>query len=119
MKGRNYREMSALGERMAQEIDALLTKHQRNVVTITKPDLCKIAGMVRFVMPHARELTSACRRLRIVAGFGECVAVFARDKDFAPVKEGRARSLACQQDPAHDEQACLICRNGSDDRVGP
>lgn len=81
--GRTFHEMYALGEGLARELHKLLDAKQLNVLTIPKEDLCRMAGTRRFMVPHARELTGACRRYGIVVGFGERVAVFSRDENFA------------------------------------
>lgn len=71
---------------VAEEIQELLRKNGKDVVTLSWPDFYKVSGRERIKDEFTSGLTKSLRELGLLVAYGQSVILVAKDFRFAVVK---------------------------------
>lgn len=78
--------MAKSTQSVAEEIQELLRKNGKDVVTLSWPDFYKVSGRERIKDEFTGGLTKSLRELGLVVVYGQSMVLFAKDFRFAVVK---------------------------------
>jgi hypothetical protein len=78
--------MAKPAQDVAEEIQELLRKNGKDVVTLPWPDFYKLAGRERMKDEFTSTLATRLRELGLLVAYGQSVVLVAKDFRFAVVK---------------------------------
>lgn len=78
--------MAKSTQAVAEEIQELLRKNGKDVVTLSWPDFYKISGRERIKDEFTAALSKSLRELGLLVAYGQSVILVAKDFRFATLK---------------------------------
>ena len=78
--------MAKPAQTVASEIQEVLRKNAKDVVTFPWPDFYKVAGRERMKDAFTAELTVCLREFGLLINYGQSVVLVAKDFKFSTVK---------------------------------
>ena len=78
--------MSKSAQLVAEEIQDILRRNAKDVVTFSWPDFYKVAERARLKDAFTTELTKKLRELGFLVSYGQAVVLVGKDFKFANVK---------------------------------